>query len=239
MNAAVEYERAFFASRDAAAQKHALLLKACSLKRAGEYEQSAKTLERIPLYRMSASEKDSIACEKLLLYYLADDLVVALKTINDLDLNIAENPSDRLLMMETLIYNELYDYEKASITASEYARRKQNAKMASALDSLYNNHPKLKKEKTARILSYLPGLGHMYARQPAEGVAAFLLNAGVAAFGVFEVLEGNYITAWMGGAGLLYSTYTGQQNRALYLTEKHNYMLTRSFNNEVKSAMLE
>ncbi len=239
-NALVEYERVFFASNDAFLQNQALKQKALVYKLQKDYRQSALTLQRIPLYNMTLEEKDSVYYQILLCFYLSDDFSLAQQTMNSMDISLQEKPSKELLLVEILNLNELHDYSSAYNKLLEY--EKQVSRLSSEdihlLDSLYSNIPRQKSGKKARNLSVVPGLGHIYAGYWFEGVTAFVLNAGILAWGVYEFLGKDYLTAWIGGAGLLSAAYTGQQKRAAYLVGKRNYLNAKKFNSKIKEVLL-
>lgn len=240
-NAVLEYERVFFNNYDTEIQKYALKKKASCYKLDKKYTSSAKTLQRIPLYNLSLKEKDSIYYEMLLCSYLGDDFDFAEEIAVNMNLEVKENPSKELLLMLILIYNELNDYSSAHNCFLQYSRKTKDLSEEEVknLDSLYNHIPKNKSTKTAKHLAFLPGLGHIYAGFWAEGICAFIVNAGVLSFGISEFLLKDYITSWIGGAGLLSVTYLGQQKRAVYLTEKYNYLRNKEFNTLIKQILLK
>ena len=239
-NAVLEYERVYFYAQNSETQKLALQKKALSYKKSGKYLLSAQTLERIPLYAMNLEEKDSVFYEKLLCFYLADDFVSAENLLKNKSLDLEENTSNKTLLMEILVYNQLGNYSKAKDKLSEYYKHTSylSDEDKSLLDNLYQNPPKQKKESTAKLLSFIPGLGHIYSGYWFEGFSAFVVNGGILTFGIYEVWKGDYITAWVAGAGLLSAAYTGQQKRAVYLSKKYNYLKNMSFNTEIKSLLL-
>lgn len=205
------------------------------------YLQSAKTLQRIPLYSLNDKERDSVYCQTLLCLYLADDFLFARTTISNMDINTLAAPSSELLLIQILLYNQLQDYNSAYACYNLYKEKNDllSDDNKKTLDSLYSNLPKLKKEKKAEYLSIFPGLGHIYAGFWGEGLTSFFLNCAVLTFGVWEFFDKHYLTAWIGGAGILSATYLGQKKRAVYLTQKRNYLNTSSFNRKVKDLLLE
>ncbi|MDO5760803.1 MAG: hypothetical protein Q4Q06_07240 [Bacteroidota bacterium] len=239
-NAVLEYERVFFFVSEAELQKQALKKKAHSYKKDKKYLLSAQTLQRIPLYLMTIEEKDSIYYEMLLCSYLEDDFDFASKIMNNMNLEVKENPSKRLLLMQILLSNELNEYNSAYDYLLQYIEKEPvlRGEDKYVLDSLYNNLPKHKSENKAKHLAFFPGLGHIYSGYWFEGICAFVVNAGVLWFGVSEFLLKDYITAWVGGAGLLSSTYLGQQKRAVHLAKKHNYLANKEFNTQIKQILL-
>ncbi len=240
-NAVLEYERVFFNNYDTEIQKQALKKKALCYKLDKKYTSSAKTLQRIPLYNLNLKEKDSIYYEMLLCSYLGDDFSFANEIVVNINLEVKENPSKELLLMLILIYNELNDYSAAHNCFLQYFQKinELDKEKKNTLDSLYNHIPKNKSTRKAKHLAFLPGLGHIYAGFWTEGICAFVVNAGVLGFGIYEFLLKDYITSWIGGAGLLSATYLGQQKRAIYLTEKHNYIKHKEFNKQIKQILLK
>lgn len=239
-NALFEYERVFYYSQDSFVQKQALKRKAHIYKIKEDYKQSAYTLQRIPLYNMSLEEKDSLYYQILLCYYLSDEFDLAYQAMLSMDLDLQENPSKDLLLVEILNLNEAKDYIRAYDKVLKYENKVSylNERDKYLLDSLYTNLPKQKSEKKAKHLSFVPGLGHMYSGYWFEGITAFVINAGVLTFGIYQAWYKDYFTAWIGGAGILAATYTGQQKRAVYLARKHNYLKTKDFNLRIKNILL-
>lgn len=226
-NAALEYEYLYYSAKDIQTQNFALFNKAQVEKLNKQYSLSAQTLARIPSYSLSSEQKDSVYYQMLLCYYLYNDTTKARELLNNMDIIVKQNASKQLKIMEIISLNELYEYEQAEKIAQTFS------------DTIYNNLPKLKSEKTAHNLAFIPGLGHIYAGYTWEGIFTFLTNAGVLSFGIYQALNGDYITAYIGGAGILSATYLGQQRKAVQFTKKHNYKKTRSFNTKVKETLLK
>lgn len=57
------------------------------------------------------------------------------------------------------------------------------------------------------LWAFVPPVGHCLAGKPARGVLMALLDAGELAFGIWQACSGNWITAYLVGAGGLYLTY--------------------------------
>ncbi|MBR1769615.1 MAG: hypothetical protein IJ748_04065 [Bacteroidales bacterium] len=205
-----------------------------------EYGKAAFTLRRIPPYSLSQGEKDTLAYQVLLYYYLEDNFSEAEKYIKTLDLNVSENPSSQLLLIEILLLNELKEYTSAYEKLIAYEEKTGNfsAESKKCLDSLYSHIPKLKSETKAKNLSLFPGLGQIYAGYYTEGIFAFGLNAAILSFGVYELWHKDFVTAWIGGAGILSATYLGQQKQAVYLAQKRNYKRLSEFNKKIKTVIL-
>ena len=157
-----------------------------------------------------------------------------------MDLELQEDPSKDLLLVEILNLNEAKDYIRAYDKVLKYENKVSylNERDKYLLDSLYTHLPKQKSKKKAKHLSFVPGLGHMYSGYWFEGIIAFVINAGVLTFGIYQAWHKDYLTAWIGGAGIFAATYTGQQKRAVYLAEKYNYLKTKDFNSKIKDILL-
>lgn len=160
-------------------------------------------------------------------------------------LNIDSSKVTNTLLMQVLVYNELSRYQDAKIKAKQWVKtleegNKDKTRVVDEklIDDIYANIPKQKSEKIGKFLSYFPGLGHLYAGYPVEGIACFVLNASILTFGVYEAYNAYYLTAYLGGAGMLSGTYFGGYARANYLIRKHNYKVTKAFNDKVRGILL-
>ena len=96
---------------------------------------------------------------------------------------------------------------------------------------------KYRNPEKASKLSFVPGLGQLYAGYPAEGLFSFMLNAGALTFGVYHVLNGFPFTGYFGGAGILQAFYFGGQNRAATLSIRRNEKNRRNMSSKMVSFM--
>ena len=231
--AAVEYERCFYLSSSKEISYKALQQKAICFKQTGDYSTAAATLERI-------AEDYGDYYQIALCYYLSDNFQKSKETIEKCRLYFDTLQED-MLLLEILTLNELNDYANAEKTAQELALRLKsstNKDIMPYIDKLYSDLPKLKSEKTARILSFVPGLAHIYANEWGKGLTAFAINAAALGFGVWQVLDKCYITAYLGGAGLLSITYPGAMKNGVYEVRKYNYRKTLQFNQKFKQELI-
>lgn len=233
----LEYERTIFLSNNIKVKNEALTKKAEALKQINEFKRAAQTLERINEFELNEKELIENYFQKILLYYLSQDIDKAVSTIDNMYLQIDSTKLSKTNLLQALVYNEDKSYAKAKAKAIEYLQQTDQKEKISLIDSLYNHKPKLKSEKTAMYLSFLPGLGHIYAGYWEEGIASFLLNTGVIAFGAYEIYLKNYITAYLGAGGVLSGLYFGSYERAMYLTQKRNYINTNKFNTQIKEVL--
>ncbi|MCR5423866.1 MAG: hypothetical protein K6E93_03775 [Bacteroidales bacterium] len=232
--AAVEYERCYYQAESRALSHRALSQKAMCYKLLGEYDMAAATLVRMPV---THEEK----CQAALLYFLSGQYDKALDVA---ERERIENDSAdaRLLLLSVLSLNELRRYDESRAMALKWASvlPEEEAEAAARLvDSLYAKSPKMKSVKTAQILAFLPGLGHLYAGYPLEACTAFALNALPLAFGVWQVYEGCYVTAYIGGAGLLSFTFFGQHGSSADYVERRNAKKANAFNGAVREKLLD
>ncbi|HHT04001.1 MAG TPA: hypothetical protein GX005_06760 [Bacteroidales bacterium] len=239
-NAALEYERIVYNSSSKEELNKALFKKAATYKKINNYSKASRDLERMHLFSLSQDLQEKYYYEKILCYYLDGKFEKASITIEDMYLNIDSSRCSNTYLLQVFVYNELSMYNDAKINADKWVMTLEGNqdKLKTEIDNLYARVPKQKSEKMGRVLAYVPGLGHFYAGYPVEGIAAFVINASVLTFGVYNVITANYITAYLGGAGILSATYFGSYERANLLLRKHNYKLTKTFNDNIRKALL-
>lgn len=232
--AAVEYERCAYRSLSLDEQRHALQQKAGCEKAVGRYAAAAHTIGR---YAYSAADY----YQQALCHYLASDLDAATASLDHARL-LADTLREDILLLQVLTLNAMQQFDSARQVASLLAdtyRRSSGIDIAPLLDSLYALRPAMKSERTAWWLSFIPGLGHFYAGEYAVGSAAFLLNAAVLGFGIWQVFERCYITAYVGGAGLLSATYLGAMRSAEHYVRKRNHDRTAAFDTLFREHLLD
>lgn len=234
VGAAVEYERCVFKAESRTAVRRALERKAECYKRLGLYGRAAGTVER---YATAYGDYLQLA----LCRYLDADFAAAAEAA-ERGAMLCDTLGEDLLLLHLLSLNEqaLFDSARA-VGARLAAQHKANTgiDITPLLDSIYGRAPRLKNETLGWYLSFFPGLGHAYAGEYGLGAAAFVMNAACLAFGVWQVFEGCYITAYMGGAGLLSVTYPGAMRSATHYIRKANYKRTSAFNAGCKEAVME
>lgn len=232
--AAVEYERCVYLSESREATRTALERKAECFKLTGDFRRAADVMER---YASSYGELQQIA----LCRYLDGCFMDAASAVDRCEM-LHDTLGEDMLLLKLLALNEqsLYDSARAvglKLAATHLAATGDD--ISPLLDSIYGKKPRLKNETLGWYLSFFPGLGHAYAGEYGLGAAAFVMNAACLAFGVWQALEGCYITAYMGGAGLLSVTYPGAMRSATHYIRKANYKRTSVFNAGCKEAVME
>lgn len=235
----LNYERIIFLSNDIKEKNTFLIKKAIALKEINEYERAAKTLERVQEFALNKEEKKEYYYQKILSYYLSENIENAVSTIENMYFSLDSIDVSQTLLLQVLVYNESRDYNKAREKSIQYLRFSNQMEKIPIIDSLYNNKPRLKNEKLAQVLSFIPGLGHCYAGYWTEGIVSFLLNGSVLAFGTHEFITKNYITAYLGAGGIFSGLYFGSYERALFLTKKRNYINTKAFNISIKEEIIK
>ena len=74
--------------------------------------------------------------------------------------------------------------------------------------------------KGAKILAFLPPLGHFKAGEYGRGVLCTAVDLGALAFGIWQVASGQWITGWLCGAVILEVSYFDEAMRLVpILTE--------------------
>lgn len=232
--ASVEYERCVYLSESREATHMALERKAECFKRLGEYGRVADVIER---YASSYADLQQIA----LCRYLDGNYETAAFAVDRCEM-LHDTLGEDMLLLKMLALNEQSLYDSAQAVARQLAERHlavTGEDITYVIDSIYKNKPCLKSERLGWYLSLVPGLGHFYAGEYGLGAAAFLLNAACLGFGVWQVFEGCYITAYLGGAGMLSVTYPGAMRSATYYVQKANYERSSAFNGGCKQSVMD
>lgn len=237
--AIVEYERIVFRNISFAETNYALMQKASCFKEMQMYGEALKNLERVRLFLLDQDESEIYLYNVVLFSYLSDSYEKAYNALKTYPFCAKESVRDeKMYLLKILVCNEMRKWDEADFTASEWAKIYASDSVKYAENGWFSDIPHLKKIKTAKILAIVPGLGHLYAGYPWEALAGLSLNVGALAFGVYETIAKCYLTAYLGGAGMLSSTYFGTVRRAEYLVEKKNYERSRDFNDRLKVEVL-
>lgn len=231
--AVVEYERCVYQAQSRQIKTYALRRKAECFKLLGNYTRAGDALER-------CAENYTDFVQLSLCRYLAGFYESAAFAANRCEM-LCDTVGEDIYLIWMLALNEMSLYDSAHSVAITLAAKHLSATgvdISPIVDSLYSNTPQLKNERLAWYLSLLPGLGHAYAGEYGLGVAAFAMNAALLTFGVWQVFEGCYVTAYMGGAGLLSVTYPGAMRNAEYCVRKYNYKQTSAFNTAIRQVVM-
>ena len=247
--ASVTYERAIYEHpNDVHFLATTLLSKTKCLKAQLKFEQIGSLFSRVDLNEVNDSLKQEIYFQKALGYYLSDNFDLAEKNILP-SFNLESfNTTTQLnsVLLYTFILDELGKWNQAHQVMSDYI---QNNKMFTTenklllkqtVDSIYDPslQPKLRSIKKTKILSLIfPGLGQAYNGNYSKGFLSLLLTSGSATFGVYNVLQANYITAATAGVYLFLYFYFGGANQSGYIVPPKNYTRKRNYNDQLKSEM--
>ena len=188
-------ERIVFESDDPAAVNAALAEKAACYEEAGRYGEALSTLERIRLYQLSGTDRQTILLAKARCCYALGDWAPALGHLEESG-QAEDHPA---LYAVLLAHNGRYGESEQQAL--------QGCSDAAAVRALFRKAPRERKESTAAWLSFLPPLGQLYLGEPGRGAGMFLLSAGSAAFTVWQCLDGCWVTGLLGGGLLLRETY--------------------------------
>jgi len=231
------YEWILYSESDPASTDLAMLGRIQSYKKLSQYEKAIDYIDRVNTIELSDSLRVALIYESLLLNYLAENyhevqsrllmskqLLKETSYFNDASLLLclsqlkAGNWKRASTSSEAYIYN-LAPFEKAESLITEFH---------SIFDTL--QAPKLKKPRTARILSMIvPGSGQAYAGYPFDGFISFGLHVIALGGAGLAFTQGLYITGWIGGFGVLQKLYFGGNHRAADLAEQKNQLNKENF----------
>lgn len=232
--ARVEYERCFYLSSSQEQSYYALKQKSLCYKALKEYSKAADILLRV-------AERYEDFYQVALCYYLGDDYAKSLEAVAMAEM-LSDTIKEDIVLIKLLAQNELQDYDAARLTAKTLNELhvKSGAKdLLPLIDSLYAELPEKKSERLAEILSFIPGLGQIYAGEYLQGFAALGMNAVALGFGVWQIFDKCYITAYVGGVGALSMTYPGAKTSGVYSAKKYNYKQSQKFNRLFKTTLIE
>ena len=249
-HASLMYERAIYERPgDPIFLATTLLSKTNCLKAQQKFEQIGSLLSRIELSSLSDSIKQEIYFQKGLGYCLSDNFELAEKNISP-SFNLASfNTNTQLnsVLLYTFILDELGKWNQAHQVMNDYIQNNKiftienKLVLKQTLDSIYEPslQPTLRSIKKAKTLSLIfPGLGQAYNGDYRKGILNLLLTGGSATFGVYNVLQANYITAATAGVYLFLYFYLGGANQSSYNVPTKNYIKKRKYNDQLKSEMI-
>lgn len=239
--AAVEYERVVFENPDPSFQAQAALKKANCLKQQRRFSDAAAYLDEINLPSLPAPLQYRILFESALDAYLADSpgqSASKLATLSHFYPDSALNKD--ILVMKILSLNEARQWRQADTVYRTFMAIYHPHLPAAA--NPYLKIPRLKDpEKAEKLSTYLPftGAGLFYAGDVKEGILNIVLQAGLAAFGVYSIFMERYITGILVGIGGYASFYNGGKRRARSQAELYNEKHVLKFNTAVRNFLLE
>lgn len=231
--AAVEYERCIYLSTDAQTSTRALRSKAECYKCMARYDRAADVLER-------CAQNYDDHLQLALCLYLGEKFQKVIETAENAQFLFDTVTAD-MLLLQTLALNEIGLYDSAHSVALRMVALlpDRDECLRNSVETIYAHAPRLKKEATARWLSLCPGLGHLYAGYPLKAATALAINSAAIGFGIWQTVEGYYLTAYLGGAGLLSVTWPGTMRSAELHARKTNERRMAGFNRQCRERLVD
>ncbi len=235
--AGLVYEWILYSANDPKSKEKALLGRINALKKLAYYDKALEYIDKANIVGLRDSTRAILIYESLLLNYLQHNY---------------EEVQSRFLMSKFLLKPSQYypdanlllclsqlksgDWEKGIKTSYSYiqmaAPKEEFKHLIQNFEILLDtaNTPKIKKAKTARILSMIiPGAGQVYAGYPIEGLTSFGLHILALGGAGFAFTQGLFVSGWVGGFGVLQKLYFGGNHKAAELTEQKNRLKKESF----------
>ena len=253
--AAIEYEYQLYQSIDAELYNWYHYRKALCYKQQKQFKKANQELQVIYFRNTNDPLFAKVAYQHALCLYLTNDYQKALWKIDDFTFATKDSSVfAHFLPLKALIYNELFEWDKAYNELSRYALYVEGDNRQLFLDNialLYGkkHRPKIVNVKKAQDLSrFFPGAGQFYAGKPGEGTLNFLIQLSCMAFGAHQLSNGFTsfqfwnafpFTGYLGGIGLLSKVYVGGIVRAGVLAEQANHDRLNAFNHEVNQLLLQ
>lgn len=233
--ASIEYERIVFEHADPIYSAKAKLKKAYCLKPLGEFSKAQRSLEELNMMVLDDTLSYLVHYEISLLSFLDQRYTESVAQFKKMDFFLQDSSltinSYYLRVLALTQSNQYEEAESALRTLINFhdLPKTQKDSLLSETDLLFSKKavPKIKKEETARFLATIfPGMGHVYAGRPLEGLFNFSIHVAFLAYCVVNFINANYFTTFTFGTGLLQAFYFGGQKRAEYLVRKRNYKKT-------------
>lgn len=219
LKAALLQRQAYY-QEDPSAASALLLEKARVLLSAGEPQQASATLARVRAWLLDQTQLRTYRLLQEEAYYGSGEWESALSCIDTNDSARRHLALDALVMAA----NRRYDQSKA-LARSHIVQNFPSEMQDDALrriDSLFRHKPRYTSQKAAMALSFLPPVGQAIAGHTREGFGALVTEAASAAFAVWQIIEGCYITGILGGGIMLEMAYMDNFNNTLRYTEEAN-----------------
>lgn len=233
-------EREIYAADTPAVHNSAVMKKVEVRKQQGLYKEALSELSRVYVYALGEEEMADYYYQRALVSYLAGDFELSLATIDEANIYLTHHPAaPMMLLVEALAAGERGEWSRSQAAAEAYvAQMANNQELEAHLQALYNDTPTLRNPEVAYWLSLLPGLGQFYAGEVWSGLVSLVANGALVAFGVSEMLAGEWLSGWIVGCGGLSTSYFVGQERARTLTERRNERVLRTHNDQLRSILL-
>jgi len=226
---ALQWERVVYLSDDPSETHSALIAKAECYSLASMPGEAFRTLERIRMYLLDSGTAAKVQLLKARYSKDAGDMGAALGYLEE-----SGGAGDYPAMYSVLLaysWRLEESKEQALRAASSEAERE-------AVIRAFKKAPKLKKEGTAAVLSFIPPAGQFYLNKPWAGILSLCLNAGAAGFTVVELLGRDWVTGLLGGGLLLNETFfKGNMERNLSSVDDVNNRSINEFSQSLESLL--
>ena len=189
-----------------------LLAKAALLSEAGESARAYETVCRVPRFGLSEDQRAELLRRKLIYSWeagLMDDFQVLLEEAR------AEGA------LEGTAANSALESTAAN----------------SATEAALSGKPRHRSTDAAMLLSIIPGAGLAYAGDWANAGKYFLLQGGSIALGAGAYLSGLYVSAFLGGGMLLYTTLMPATAKATQAATEFNSRSLKAYYAPVYEAL--
>ena len=247
MDAEIEYERIIFQKNDNEVKTIAIIGKAKCLKQISQFDKEKKCLERVDFNNISDSLHYFVRYELAFCSYLIGNFKNAEMQFQLMQYYVKDTTLFKSsYLLKTLTYNELKKWNEAKFYAMKFIDGTNGSNsfkdsLKKSISKIYEkrNLPKPRNPETAQVLSIIiPGLGHVYAGYPIEGLFNLSLVGVSISLGVYSIFYKYYFTAYMVGVNNFNRFYFGGIKRASFLAEKHNYKMTKAFNESIKEILM-
>ncbi len=219
LEAALLQRQAYY-QEDPAAASALLLDKARILLSAGEPQQASATLARVRAWLLDQTQLRTYRLLQEEAYYGSGEWESALSCIDTNDSARRHLALDALVMAANRRYDQSKALARSHIVQNFPSEMQDDA--LQRIDSLYRHKPRYTSQKAAMALSFLPPIGQAIAGHTREGFGALVTEAASAAFAVWQIIEGCYITGILGGGIMLEMAYMDNFNNTLRYTEEAN-----------------
>ena len=244
--AGIEYERIAYNPLNNLELTNALIKKGDCLLAENNYSEAEYSLSRIRFNDLPDSLLYLARYKNAFASYLNSNFQNAESQLIQLQNYIEDSAYIvKSFLLHGLVLNELDSFNLAKEKIIQYIKynyKSDDKKLKlDELELLYSlkEIPKYKSEsKAARLSTFLPGSGQLYAGYFAEGAVSVLFQLAGLGFGVYSFIIKNYITSVIIGYSFFQKFYLGGVQRAEFLVRKRNYLLKRKFNDKAKNYIL-
>ena len=191
---AVEYERVLFEGASPAEANAALLSRAECLVPLGRYADAADALDRLRLFALSDSDRLRSNHLRAMILFRNGNYAGAASCLDE------GFPDDAAHDAILILAGAGRADEAISMALETYPAKSEE------LNRLFSKAPKPRKEGTALALSFVPPFGHLYLGEKDWFPTTLMSYAGMA-ITAWQIVEGNYVNAFLGGGMLLNASY--------------------------------